>query len=87
LLTLSAHLAIGSVISLEPRTPHQPGKLQNVPKNEYVFTPFIFAVNKNHAPPGACIFNEVQPVHSPLPGFGAGRNRAFRAPALSAALF
>ena len=31
--------------SLEPRTLHQPEKLQNVSKNEYVFTPFIFIVN------------------------------------------
>jgi hypothetical protein len=33
------------VISLEPRTPHQPGKLQNVSKNEVVFTPSISIVN------------------------------------------
>jgi hypothetical protein len=31
---------------LEPRTPHQPGKLQKLSKNEVVFTPFIFIVNK-----------------------------------------
>ena len=36
--------------SLEPRTPHQPGKLQNVSKNECVFTPLISIVNeKRHA--------------------------------------
>jgi len=29
-----------SVISLEPRTPHQSAKLKNVPKNEYGFTLF-----------------------------------------------
>jgi hypothetical protein len=34
------------VTSLEPRTPHQPGKLQKLSKNDYVFTPFIFRVNK-----------------------------------------
>ena len=34
------------VTSLEPRTPHQPGKLQKLSKNEFVFTPFIFIVNK-----------------------------------------
>ena len=32
--------------SLEPRTPHQPGKLQKLSKNDYVFTLFIFTVNK-----------------------------------------
>jgi hypothetical protein len=32
------------VILLEPRTPHQPEKLQNVSKNEIVFTPSIFRV-------------------------------------------
>jgi hypothetical protein len=31
---------------LEPRTPHQPGKLQKLSKNEVVFTPSIFRVNK-----------------------------------------
>jgi hypothetical protein len=34
------------VTSLEPRTPHQPGKLQKVSKNEYRFTLFIVAVNE-----------------------------------------
>jgi hypothetical protein len=34
------------VISLEPRTPHQPGKPENVSKNDYGFTPSIPAVNK-----------------------------------------
>jgi hypothetical protein len=29
-------LATGIVISLEPRTPHQPGKLQKLSKNEFV---------------------------------------------------
>ena len=38
-----------SVISLEPRTPHQPEKLKNVPKNEYGFTLFKFFVNRNCA--------------------------------------
>ena len=38
-----------SVISLEPRTPHQSAKLKNVPKNEYLFTLFSFFVNQNCA--------------------------------------
>jgi len=37
------------VTSLEPRTPHQPGKLQNVSKNDYGFTTLSFYVNENHA--------------------------------------
>jgi hypothetical protein len=36
------------VISLEPRTLHQPAKLKNVPKNEYGFTLFKFFVNQNY---------------------------------------
>ena len=32
------HLAMPSVTSLEPRTLHQPGKLQKLSKNDYVFT-------------------------------------------------
>ena len=40
------HFAMQRVTSLEPRTPHQPGKLQKLSKNEFVFTPFIFRVNK-----------------------------------------
>jgi len=38
------------VTSLEPRTPHQPGKLQNVSKNDYGFNTPIFYVNEIHAP-------------------------------------
>jgi len=34
------------VTSLEPRTPHQPGKLQKVSKNEYGFTLLVFGVNE-----------------------------------------
>jgi hypothetical protein len=34
------------VTSLEPRTPHQPGKLQKVSKNGYGFTLFSFGVNE-----------------------------------------
>jgi hypothetical protein len=40
------HFAMQRVTWLEPRTPHQPGKLQKLSKNEFVFTPFIFRVNK-----------------------------------------
>ena len=40
------HFAMQRVTSLEPRTPHQPGKLQKLSKNDFVFTPFIFRVNK-----------------------------------------
>jgi len=37
------------VTSLEPRTLHQPEKLQNVSKNDYVFTTLIFYVNEIRA--------------------------------------
>src|SRR6266436_5605442 len=37
------------VTSLEPRTPHQPEKLQKLSKNEFVCTLFIFRVNKKSA--------------------------------------
>jgi hypothetical protein len=43
------------VILLESRTSHQPGKLQNVSKNDYGFTPSIFIVNENHATLSACL--------------------------------
>jgi hypothetical protein len=45
-LPSSTHLAVIEVTSLEPRTLHQPGKLQNVSKNDYVCTPSIFCVNQ-----------------------------------------
>jgi hypothetical protein len=38
------------VISLEPRTLHQPGKLQKLSKNEVVFTPLNFRVKQKLAP-------------------------------------
>jgi hypothetical protein len=37
------------VTSLEPRTLHQPEKLQNVSKNDYGFNTPIFDVNEKHA--------------------------------------
>jgi hypothetical protein len=37
------------VTSLESRTPHQPEKLQNVSKNEVVFTPSVFRVKQKDA--------------------------------------
>ena len=52
---------------LEPRTPHQPGKLQKLSKNEFVFTPFIFRVNKKRARFICWKINRVQAVHSRLP--------------------
>jgi hypothetical protein len=49
LLTFSFHPCGSRAISLEPRTLHQPEKLGNVSKNEYVFTLLIFRVNENIA--------------------------------------
>jgi hypothetical protein len=37
------------VILLESRTPHQPGKLQKLSKNEVVFTPSTFRVKQKRA--------------------------------------
>jgi hypothetical protein len=37
------------VTTLEPRTLHQPEKLQNVSKNDYGFTTLNFYVNEIHA--------------------------------------
>jgi hypothetical protein len=34
------------VTSLDPRTPHQPVKLQKLSKNDYGFTPLEFWVNR-----------------------------------------
>ena len=49
LLTFSFHPCGSRAILLEPRTLHQPEKLGNVSKNEYLFTPSIFTVNQNLA--------------------------------------
>ncbi len=75
LLTLPVpDLATRKVISLEPRTPRQPGKLRNVSKNDYVFTlSMIFRVNENPCDLYLVAFNRVQPVHKPVTGFGADR--------------
>jgi hypothetical protein len=71
LLALRANLPINPVTSLEPRTPHQPEKLKKLSKNEYVFTPSIFAVNEKLQVVSTRVFNRVQPVHKPVPKFGA----------------
>jgi hypothetical protein len=59
------------VTSLGSRTPHQPGKLQNVSKNEYVSTPFNFFVNKISTDLSTSIFNQLRKAHSPVTQFGA----------------
>ena len=55
------HFAMQRVTSLEPRTPHQPGKLQKLSKNEFVFTPFIFTVNKKTVVISAAKSTECRP--------------------------
>jgi hypothetical protein len=42
------------VTLLEPRTLHQPGKLQKLSKNDYLFTPAIVEVNENAAIASTC---------------------------------
>jgi hypothetical protein len=56
---------------LEPRTPHQPGKLQKLSKNEFVFTPFIFRVNKKRAVLSAGKSIECRPSTAACRGPGA----------------
>jgi len=59
------------VILLEPRTPHQPGKLQKLSQNEFVFTPPIFIVNENAAPLSACDAMECSRRTGHWTGYGA----------------
>jgi hypothetical protein len=59
------------VTLLEPRTLHQPEKLQKLSKNEFVFTLFKNRVNEKCAFVSGRIFKRVQPVHSPVTDFGA----------------
>jgi hypothetical protein len=42
------------VTLLEPRTPHQPGKLQKLSKNDSLFTPAIAEVNENAVIASTC---------------------------------
>jgi hypothetical protein len=42
-------------------------------KNDYLFTPSIFYVNKNCAFVSAPVFNRVHAIHRPVPGNGATR--------------
>ena len=56
---------------LESRTQHQPGKLQNMSKNECVSTPSILRVNKNRTILSSCVFSGLQAVHKRVTGFGA----------------
>jgi hypothetical protein len=53
------------VISLEPRTLHQPEKLRNVSKNEFVFTLFKFIVNENNASLSSAESIECSPFTGP----------------------
>jgi hypothetical protein len=71
LLALLPNLAAKKVTSLEPRTPHQPEKLEKLSKNDCFFTPFISAVNEKAQLVSTRVFNQVQPIHSPATGIGA----------------
>ena len=78
------HFAMLRVTQLEPRTLHQPEKLKKLSKNDYVFTPSIFAVNEKIVLLCGFLFNRVQPVHRRVTGFGAAaaahHSRAGRRP-------
>src|SRR5690349_19648096 len=62
------------VTSLEPRTPHQPGKLRKLSKNVFVFTPFIFRVNKKSVPVSAAKSIDCTPSTAPCRMHGAVRH-------------
>jgi len=49
------------VILLEPRTPHQPEKLQKLLKNDCLFTPSIFGVNEKRRFLSALLSGECTP--------------------------
>jgi hypothetical protein len=66
------------VTALEPRTLHQPEKLQKLSKNDFVFTLFKNRVNQKDARITPRIFNRVQPVHRPMPENGAAEISGFR---------
>jgi hypothetical protein len=57
---------------LEPRTPHQPDKLQKLSKNEVVCTPFFFGVNKKWRVLSAEKSIECRPSTAGCNLFGAG---------------
>jgi hypothetical protein len=61
------------VTSLEPRTPHQPGKLQKLSKNEYVFTLLISRVNKKHDIASSLLAMECRPSTAMCSRYCAGR--------------
>jgi hypothetical protein len=59
------------VILLEPRTPHQPDKLQKLLKNDCLFTLSIFRVNKKLCDLSAFDFKRVHAIHKGVTAFGA----------------
>jgi len=69
---------VSKLTALESRTLHQPGKLQNVSKNDYGFTPSIFRVKEKRATLSACVFKRVQRVHKQVTGFGAAVSGTLR---------
>jgi sec-independent protein translocase protein TatA len=72
---------------LEPRTQHQPGKLQKLSKNDCVSTLPAKEVNTFVLKNIPCIFNRVQPIHRHMPKTGAMVFRAFRGKVAPAASF
>jgi hypothetical protein len=66
------------VITLEPRTPHQPDKLQKLSKNECLFTPSISGVNRKRHHLCLFAFNRVHAIHKGVTAFSAGRRKANR---------
>jgi hypothetical protein len=56
LLALSPRFSAWRVISLEPRTPHQPEKLKKLSQNDYCSTPSKFFVNQKSRL-ATCVFS------------------------------
>jgi hypothetical protein len=72
---------------LEPRTLHQPDKLQKLPKNEVVCTPFIFRVNKKWRVLSAGKSIECRPSTAGCNLFGAGREETLGIFSIETAFF
>ena len=81
------HLALQRVTWLEPRTPHQPDKLQKLSKNEGVCTPFVFRVNKKWRVLSAGKSIECRPSTAGCNLFGAGREETVGIFSVEAAFF
>ena len=74
------HLAMSKVTTLEPRTPHQPGKLQKLSKNEFVL---LLSFLESIKMPEVYVLYQQASARHPQPGelnvVQRGRNGCLRA--------